>query len=58
MQESYEDKKRILRIAVNNFELNNDIRSLKKATSIIYNILQTENFTEEEIKVLMGNLYY
>jgi len=58
MQESYEDKKRILRIAVNNFELNNDIRFLKRAVRLIYNILLDEGFTKEEIKVLMGNLYY
>jgi len=48
----------MLRKSVNEFDLTDDIRFLKRAVRLIHNILLDQGFTKEEIKVLMGNLYY
>jgi len=56
--ESHEQNKNMLRKSVNEFDLTDDIRFLKRAVRLIHNILLDQGFTKEEIKVLMGNLYY
>ena len=58
MEETYEVKKRKLRYEINSFDMFEDIRSLKRAISLIDGILSLQNFTEEEKRVLMGKFYY
>jgi len=58
MQESYEDKKRRLRIAVNLFEIHDDAKLLKNAIRIAYSIMKEEGYVKEDISELLLDNFY